>query len=304
VISIGGASRSGSTLLSLLLGRLDGYFPVGELRYFWSRAYVENMLCGCGEPFRECSFWRDVLKDAYGGFDKVPIEEVTELHDSVAHIRHFPQLIAPVTTSRFKNKRSRYLDHLDRLCKAIQNVSGANTIVDSSKLPTFCYLLSKLPDTDVQLVQLVRDSRAVAFSFMRKKHKPDVHWKFAYMQQFSPARSATDWDVLNLGMEMLRTSSAPYQRIRYEDLVREPRGELSRIFPSITGAVGDFLDGDKIPLPVNHSVSGNPLRFTKGAIRIRPDTEWRERMKKSDYALVTALSWPLLLRYGYVRPRR
>jgi len=291
-------------LLSLLLGRVDGFFPVGELQYLWSRAYLENMLCGCGDPFRSCSFWQAVLDEAYGGFESVPIEEVSALHSSIAHIRNFPGLISPFRTSRFDTRRTMYLRHLDRLCRAIQRVSGAHTIVDSSKMPSFCYLLSQLPDAEVQLVQLVRDSRAVAYSFMRKRRKPDIHWKVAYMKQFSPVRSATDWDVLNLGMEALRLSGIRCERVRYEDLVRDPRGELSRILPLLLSAKGDFLDEEQVRIDVNHSVSGNPLRFTQGQVRIRMDTEWRDRMKRSDYYLVTAMTWPLLLRYGYTRARR
>ena len=33
LISVGGASRSGSTLLTLLLGEIEGSVSVGELRY-------------------------------------------------------------------------------------------------------------------------------------------------------------------------------------------------------------------------------------------------------------------------------
>ena len=37
VVFIGGASRTGSTLLSLLLGSLPGHFAAGEMRYLWLR---------------------------------------------------------------------------------------------------------------------------------------------------------------------------------------------------------------------------------------------------------------------------
>ena len=50
VVFIGGASRTGSTLLSLLLGSLPGHFAAGEMRYLWLRGLQANQLCGCGEP--------------------------------------------------------------------------------------------------------------------------------------------------------------------------------------------------------------------------------------------------------------
>jgi hypothetical protein len=35
-------------------------------------------------------------------------------------------------------------------------------------------------------------------------------------------------------------------------------------------------------------------------VRIRPDTEWQTQMSVGQKRLVTALTWPLLLSYGYV----
>ena len=39
-------SRSGSTLLDLLLGRLPGFWSAGEIRYLWDRGLLEDQLCG------------------------------------------------------------------------------------------------------------------------------------------------------------------------------------------------------------------------------------------------------------------
>ena len=35
IVFIGGAGRSGSTLLEKILGNLDGCFSAGELRFIW-----------------------------------------------------------------------------------------------------------------------------------------------------------------------------------------------------------------------------------------------------------------------------
>jgi hypothetical protein len=52
-------------------------------------------------------------------------------------------------------------------------------------------------------------------------------------------------------------------------------------------------------------VSGNPNRFETGAVQLRPDVEWVGRLGRSHRALVTAVTWPLLLRYRYpLRPGR
>ncbi len=298
IITIAGASRSGSTLLSLLLAAAPDTVAVGELRYIWSRGLTQNMLCGCGVPFRACPFWRDVFTDAYGGIDDVPLAELTHLHNSVAPIWRLPRL-ARSRRAQPGSPTARYIAHLDRLCRSITMVAGAHTIIDSSKLPSFCALLGSLPDTDATLVQLVRDPRAVAFSFSRKRLKPDVHWTRAYMTRFGPVRSAFDWDVLNLSAELASGPRLSRTLIRYEDLARDPAGELARSLPRLRAAAAVGAGG-VASLPISHTVSGNPLRFDSGPTRIRLDAEWKERMRPRDRRIVSALTWPMLHRYGYL----
>lgn len=304
VLFVGGASRSGSTLLALLLGRIEGIFVAGELRYVWSRGLVQNELCGCGTPFRDCPFWRAVWSEAYGSPARVPVEEIDRLHGSVAGIWSLPKLTSPVSGDRFDGLLQRYVAHLRRLHEAIRAVSGARTIVDSSKLPSYGAVLGRMEGSSVRVVHLVRDSRAVAFSFMRKRRKPEIHWQDGYMRRFSPFRSSIDWNVLNLGMEWIRARGIPGDRLRYEDLVEDPAGELARILGLPDGMGANLLGDHEVSLTENHSVAGNPIRFEHGALAIRPDVEWRIRMDPKHLALVTAMTFPLLGRYGYLGRRR
>jgi hypothetical protein len=52
-------------------------------------------------------------------------------------------------------------------------------------------------------------------------------------------------------------------------------------------------------MTTTHSVSGNPNRFGTGEVELRADEEWRRAMRGRDRGMVTALTWPLLLRYRY-----
>jgi hypothetical protein len=52
-------------------------------------------------------------------------------------------------------------------------------------------------------------------------------------------------------------------------------------------------------LETNHTVAGNPLRFRRGDVAIEADLEWRSRLEAGPRRVVTALTWPLLLRYGF-----
>jgi len=298
LITIGGASRSGSTLLTLLLDGPAGYVAVGELPYLWSPGLRDDMLCGCGVPLRSCVFWQAVLERVYGSIAEVPAAELDALQASVSKVWHEPALVGPVRSAAFERRTRRLLDHLSALCAAIREVAGAETIVDSSKLPPYCWLLARAAGPDSRLFHLTRDSRAVAFSQARRKRKPDIHWTEAYMKRFSPLRSAADWNGLNLAMEALGVGRFEMVRARYEDLAADPLPWLTRYFPGVP--FPDSLAEGHVALGVSHTVSGNPLRFESGELTIRADVEWRDRMRPRDRRLVTAATAPLLLRYGYL----
>ena len=86
VLFIAGPGRSGSTLLDMLLGQINGCYSTGELRFIWSRGFEQNQLCGCGKPFRECEFWTEVVKEAFGGFEDIDYARIEELREPVEHL--------------------------------------------------------------------------------------------------------------------------------------------------------------------------------------------------------------------------
>jgi hypothetical protein len=47
-------------------------------------------------------------------------------------------------------------------------------------------------------------------------------------------------------------------------------------------------------------VAGNPMRFEEGRLGLRPDEAWRDRLAPKERALVTAITSPLLIGYGYM----
>jgi hypothetical protein len=74
---------------------------------------------------------------------------------------------------------------------------------------------------------------------------------------------------------------------------------------AVAGLVGDQpetlpLRGDRVALlGENHGVMGNPSRFLTGEVELREDDEWKRAQSPGDRRLVTALTLPLLVRYGY-----
>lgn len=107
---------------------------------------------------------------------------------------------------------------------------------------------------------------------------------------------------MNLSIASIRYRRGQYLRIRYEDLVSDPSSTLGHVleFLGERDKSLDFIKNKVVKLDLNHTVSGNPIRFEQGHMEIRADNEWRNKMDKKDFNLVTFLTWPLLMSYGYL----
>lgn len=300
VLYVAGWGRSGSTILDNVLGQLDGFFSVGELSYVWDRNVIENRICGCGRPFRECPVWTGVMEAAFGGMDGVDAREMIRLRDRGARTRHVPLMLAPrVGRTVIKGRLDWYPRNLGNLYRAIRDVTGSRVIVDSSKLPSYGYALGLVPEVDLYVVHLVRDPRAVAHSWQRKMVLPDTG---TLMTRHGSLQSPLIWDAWNAATEVLLGRPAGrYMRLRYEDFVEKPREAVGRILELVGEEVPKlpFVSEREVELGTTHTVSGNPSRFRTGTVELRADEEWRRSMKTSDERIVSALSWPLRARYGY-----
>jgi hypothetical protein len=95
VLYVAGFGRSGSTLLGNVLGQVEGFVSVGEVRSIWEHGLIENKVCGSGTLFEDCSFWQPVLDEAYGGMGKVDPRKMIQLRESWARTKHIPLMLTP-----------------------------------------------------------------------------------------------------------------------------------------------------------------------------------------------------------------
>jgi len=302
VLFIAGALRSGTTLLDRVIGAHEGFCSVGEVHNIWENSFDQNQLCGCGAPFHECIFWGKVSQRAFGvGPSEFDPKTAIHLKNSVDRIRHIPWLVSPGRPKHYQTSLVTYGELLGRLYTAIQEISGATVIVDSSKSPAHAMLMSQLPGIDVHVVHLVRDPRAVAFSWQRQRRRPEIHWKAEDMPVERVPTSAYRWIAFNAPAELLSASKMSYCRLRYEDFVADPAVSLSKVLAPYEWADNNLarVDDLEMVLEPSHTVSGNPMRFKSGKLKLELDNEWRRAMRPRDRRLVTALTWPLLVRYGY-----
>jgi hypothetical protein len=301
VLYVVGLGRSGSTILSNSLGQIGGYFSAGELNFIWRHNVIENRLCGCGRPFRECPVWTRVMEEAFGGMDGVDPREMMRLQNLGTRTRHIPLMLTARGDRVLKERLEKLLISYSRLYEAIGSVTDSRVIVDSSKEPAHGYAMSLVPDLDFYVLHLIRDPRAAAYSWLKKKPQPDTDTR-EHMARFSPTKSSALWDAWNASAEALwRRTPEKYLRLRYEDFVADPRRSFEKILKLIgeERAEPPLASDREVRLGVSHTVSGNPNRFETGAVELRPDHEWISSMNRRDRALVTTLTLPLLPHYGY-----
>ncbi|MGZ4567092.1 MAG: sulfotransferase domain-containing protein [Blastococcus sp.] len=305
VLYLGGLGRSGTTVIERVLGELPGACSVGELVHLWQRGVLDDETCGCGVPFSRCEFWTEVGTRAFGGWDPALARRMEELRPRVDRTRFIPRLLAPRLLGRHRAELREYVGTFLRLYRAISETSGGDVVIDSSKHSSLAFCLRTEPGLDLRIVHVVRDPRGVAYSWTKEVRRPEAHSDEALMTRYSPARSSLLWSGHNLFFGLLRRLGTPTTLLRYEDFVTDPRrvlGELAEFagMPAGEGSLG-FLAGATATLSPSHTVAGNPMRFRTGPTTLRRDDAWRSELPRRRRWLVSALTAPLLARYGYLR---
>jgi hypothetical protein len=302
ILFIGGWGRCGSTLLDMMLGQVPGVVSAGEVREIWLRGCVEDRPCGCGRAFSNCPFWTSVGEHAFGGWDQLDLQRTLRTRYRLDRPWGVPRLLVPENDNRPDDDLSAYGDVLAQLYRGIAAASGAGTIIDSSKIPSHALMLRRVPELEARVLHLVRDSRGVAYSNTKRVEKASSAGASTLLPRHGSMASSARFDFYNGLTAALRAARMPYLRLRYEDVIADPRRRLHEIL-AYAGVTTDgqfpFLNGPQLTLAENHLVDGNPVRFAKNPLTLKLDEQWRSEMSPRARAAVTILTSPLLRTYGY-----
>ncbi len=302
---IGGTGRSGSTLLSRVLGSVPGLCSVGELHWLWSYGVINNRSCGCGRNFADCPFWTAVGRRAFGGWEHLDAPRANALRRDLTRNARTPQLWTG-GTGRVARDLTEYADLLSRLYAAIAAESGAEVVIDNSKQSAAALIARRAPGVQLSVIHLVRRSHGVAYSWTKNVARSDMGGRD--MRRRTPARTALRWTADNALFETLGRSGTPRLLVRYEDFIGAARAETERILDFLGVAVDEaslsFVEPRAVDLGTDHSVWGNPMRLRIGREELRPDDSWRTGLPAAARRTVTALSLPALARYGYLSRSR
>jgi hypothetical protein len=265
-------------MLSRLLGEVEGFVNVGEaaLHFFMKCPPIP---CGCGASVRDCSFWKDI-----------PVNRsVQEFGQEFFRMRHVARLaLADQTRS---SKEGALILSMRDLYRCIAEKTGAKVVVDSSKNPAIAYALSRAPGVRLSVIHLIRAPQGVADSWRRPK---------GYLSMAPAWRVSLKWTLVNPFAELIASwRPAHHWTIRYEDLTEDPKIFVEAIAAEVLGrpTTCSFLQGNRAAVQVQHILAGNPDKLDRSALVI---DKRRPALPSGTNFLVSLLTFPMMLRYGYL----
>jgi hypothetical protein len=114
------------------------------------------------------------------------------------------------------------------------------------------------------------------------------------MNRYSLLRTSAEWTAINSLTGLHRRTGARYASLRYGDFAADPEAAVDRVldFLGEPDRPNPIERGDTVHLAAGHTAAGNPNRFRRGAVEIRPDDEWERAMSPAGRLLVGALTLP------------
>jgi hypothetical protein len=186
---------------------------------------------------------------------------------------NLPGLLFSYGKHSLKGNLQEYLGHTARLYRAIPAATGSRVIVDSSKFASYGVLLGLVPDIDLYILHIIRDSKAVAYSWNSRKPSPGNT-----LGTIHPAKSPLLWDIWNQSTEIIgRRYKGKFLRVRFEDFILRPRPILENILSMMGEEIPalSFLSDGAVRLNCTHTINGNSSRFITGEVELNPEERWK-----------------------------
>ncbi|MBE0648446.1 MAG: sulfotransferase [Bacteroidales bacterium] len=291
--------RSGSTLLSMLLGSHDGVAALGEFVLF-GQALSTNSLCSCGKPLQECDFWGEITRqlndqrDSFStlvypfDFSKTGFQKKLSKLYSYA-LRHHHALLLDLTAAfpqGYPYHMKKAADNTKSLLEMLANrVSDTDTIfLDASKTTTRLDYLITMKSYPIKVISLVRDGRGTLHSWLKDSDRsfPDTvrAWRWHMENQLRSLKEIREEDKIV---------------VRYEDLCRNTESELKRICDFLQITFQEKMLSMEGPF---HMLGGNPGTIGNSST-VRLDIGWEKTFTQEELNLFEELAGEVNREMGY-----
>lgn len=267
IIYLAGSGHSGSTLLGRLLDQHPAIASIGSMRGIESALKGETTMCSCGSAAEECPRWGEVLAS------------VRKEGGGEGDCRQAPG--------------ESWLDSTRRIVATFLEVSGASFLCEATHEKERPWLYARSDIGQLYVVHLVRDPRGVAYSYGRKRK--NIWWTALALHLNSLSQELHR-------LRFSRNSRVHHLRIRYEDLCANPSETLHRI-ASFAGLPTEPFQAEALNFGSSHLLGGNRMRHLPLS-EIRQSTKFATESSGRWWGLATALTLPLLVRYGYPLSRK
>jgi len=298
IVYIAGYSRSGSTILDILLGSHPDIFSTGELVYLFDDWLNNSRVGTCGEVYEKCSFWKNF---------KLPQE--INFHEAVKVIRSVEarkQINALINEKIEEEVTRKYKLIQSALYNYIFESSGKNIVVDSSKnsrdMAGRFFALHRYTEFDIYVIHLIKNGLSIVESFVKKGRNWTLEG-YGKNDRFAAARSSMGWFLANTLTERLgkQMPQKKFIQIKYEELLNHPENTLHTISHLLDIDISEVIDliKNKAPLNAKHNVGGNRLRLEK-EIKFNTSNQLKEIKLSSYHRLIfNLIGGRLNKRFGY-----
>jgi hypothetical protein len=299
ILYIAGYSRSGSTILDIILSSHPQIFGTGELGYLFDDWIAGTRLCTCEQKHANCVFWKNLKLP-----DGINFKEAQQIVRQIETRKNLKFLVS----NKFHHEIvEKYRLIQTALYNYIFETSGKEIIVDSSKssrdMAGRFYALHTFTNFDVYVIHLVKNGLRIIESYVKKGRNWAIEG-YVKNDHFLAARSSVGWLLANkiaydLGEKLPK---GKYLQLRYEDLIYDPPKILNKIGEFINENLAEVINNVKESksFTAKHNVGGNRLRLEK-EIKFNPsiDNEKKISLSFKDRLTFKLIAGKLNRRFGY-----
>jgi len=315
------ASHSGSTLLCMLLGSHPQIATIGEMKLSpTALGDLKLYRCSCGQLIQKCHFWQKVKETMTDrGFDFDLNCAGTDYR--IVESRYAKRCLGPIHRGRLLEilrdtalvMSSCWREQLPKIHKrnaalasTVSEITGADIVIDSSKIGLRLKYLLKNPELDVKVIRLIRDGRAVALTYMdpaRFADAKDPTMRAGGMggdrenEQLPMVKAAHAWRRCVEEAENILQCLAPSQwiEIRYEELCEDVSNTLRGVFVFLGVDPQEYKTDFR---SIAQHVVGNGMRLDSTS-EIRLDERWRQKLTEHDLEIFDDIAGKMNRQYGY-----